>query len=174
MPESEGHATPFAKAPSSEDRLRQATMAVLVEATGKELTEAEAKIGPFPGFRHLRRPETGLVMLRGRTGGAGAPFNVGEATLTRCLVVTEAGTEGAAYHLGRDHERAEKAALFEALAREASWHERVETALLAPVRERMAREREAAAESAAATKSTSSPWCAGRMSDDRRSKAAAA
>jgi alpha-D-ribose 1-methylphosphonate 5-triphosphate synthase subunit PhnG len=127
-------------------------MAILVEATGQELAEAETRIGPLPSFRHLRRPETGLVMLRGRTGGAGAPFNVGEATVTRCLVVTESGTEGAAYHLGRDHEKTEKAALFEALAREDAWHQRVEAALLAPVRERMARERAAAAQSAAATR----------------------
>jgi alpha-D-ribose 1-methylphosphonate 5-triphosphate synthase subunit PhnG len=91
-------------------------------------------------------------MLRGRTGGAGSPFNVGEATVTRCLVVTEAGTEGAAYHLGRDTKRAEKAALFEALAREPTWREPVEAALLTPVRERLGREREAKAAETAATK----------------------
>ena len=127
-------------------------MAILVEATGHEFAEAEAKIGPLPGFRHLRQPETGLVMLRGRVGGAGAPFNMGEATVTRCFIVTEAGTEGAAYHLGRDLKKAEKAALFEALAREAPWRERVEKALLHPVRERLAFEQAAEAASAAATR----------------------
>ena len=125
--------------PDSEpDRFRQGTMAILVEATTEELARAEAAIGPLPGFRHLRRPETGLVMLQGRMGGAGASFNMGEATVTRCLVVTEAGTEGAAYQLGRDQAKAEKAALFEALAREADWRDKVETALLAPVRARIA------------------------------------
>jgi alpha-D-ribose 1-methylphosphonate 5-triphosphate synthase subunit PhnG len=72
--------------------------------------------------------------------------------VTRCLIVTEAGTEGAAYHLGRDQRRAEKAALFEALAREPGWRERVETVLLAPVRERLAQERRAQAAKAAATR----------------------
>jgi alpha-D-ribose 1-methylphosphonate 5-triphosphate synthase subunit PhnG len=91
-------------------------------------------------------------MLRGRMGGAGAPFNMGEATVTRCFIVTEAGTEGAAYHLGRDLARAEKAALFEALAREATWRERVEAELLSPVRERVDRERNAQAARVAATK----------------------
>ena len=127
-------------------------MAVLVEATMDELARAEAEIGPLPGFRHLRKPETGLVMLRGRMGGAGTPFNMGEATVTRCLVVTDGGTEGAAYHLGCDLARAEKAALFEALAREAPWRERVEAKLILPVRRRVAREREAQAEKAASTK----------------------
>jgi alpha-D-ribose 1-methylphosphonate 5-triphosphate synthase subunit PhnG len=127
-------------------------MSILVEATPDELAAAETALGPLPGFRRLRQPETGLVMLRGRTGGGGDPFNVGEATVTRCLIVTEAGTEGAAYHLGRDQRRAEKAALFEALAREPSWRERVETVLLAPVRERLAQERRIQAAKAAATR----------------------
>ena len=30
-------------------------------------------------------PETGLVMLRGRADGSGHPFNLGEATVTRCV-----------------------------------------------------------------------------------------
>jgi alpha-D-ribose 1-methylphosphonate 5-triphosphate synthase subunit PhnG len=152
MPEAEGHAIPLDEPPSGAHRLRQTTMAVLTEATVDELAQAEAAIGPLPGFRHLRRPETGLVMLRGRVGGAGPPFNVGEATVTRCFVVSEAGTEGAAYHLGRDPLKAEKAALFEALAREAPWRDRVEAALLAPVRERLASERKAQAAKAAATR----------------------
>ena len=87
------------------EHFRQSTMAILVAASAAELAAAEAAIGPLPGFRHLRRPEAGLLMLRGRIGGEGARFNVGEATVTRCLVVTEAGTEGAAYHLGRDLDR---------------------------------------------------------------------
>ena len=71
------------------ERLRQSTMAILVAASAAELAAAEAAIGPLPGFRHLRRPEAGLLMLRGRIGGEGARFNLGEATVTRCLVVTD-------------------------------------------------------------------------------------
>ena len=137
---------------SSPERLRHIAMSLLVEATPDELAAAETALGPLPSFRHLRQPETGLVMLRGRTGGGGDPFNVGEATVTRCLIVTEAGTEGAAYHLGRDQRRAEKAALFEALAREPDWCERGETVLLAPLRERLAQERRMQAAKAAATR----------------------
>ena len=157
MPSTSTRESPLASPPadqrrSGSERQRQATMSILVEATTAELAAAEAAIGPLPGFRHLRAPEAGLVMLRGRMGGAGASFNVGEATVTRCLVVTKSGTEGAAYHLGRDLAKAEKAALFEALSREADWHDKVETALIAPVRERLAAERLAAARKTAETK----------------------
>jgi alpha-D-ribose 1-methylphosphonate 5-triphosphate synthase subunit PhnG len=134
------------------ERLRQTTMAILVAASATELAAAEAAIGPLPGFRHLRRPETGLVMLRGRIGGEGTKFSLGEATVTRCLIITDAGTEGAAFHLGRDLAKAEKAALFEALAREPRWREKIEAALLAPVKARIANERRTKAAAAAATR----------------------
>ena len=127
-------------------------MAILVAASATELVAAEAAIGPLPGFRHLRRPETGLVMLRGRIGGEGTKFSLGEATVTRCLVITDAGTEGAAFHIGRDLAKAEKAALFEALAREPRWREKIEAALLAPVKARIANERRTKAAAAAATR----------------------
>ncbi|MBV8425889.1 MAG: phosphonate C-P lyase system protein PhnG [Hyphomicrobiales bacterium] len=127
-------------------------MSILVAAKASEFAAAEAAIGPLPGFRHLRRPETGLLMLGGRIGGEGAQFNLGEATVTRCHIVTETGTEGAAYHLGRDLAKAEKAALFEALAREASWRHKVEAALLAPVKARVDEERRSKAADTAATR----------------------
>ncbi|MBV9568793.1 MAG: phosphonate C-P lyase system protein PhnG [Hyphomicrobiales bacterium] len=139
------------KRPGSE-RLRQSTMSVLLAASPAEFAMAEATIGPLPAFRHLRRPETGLLMLRGRIGGEGARFNLGEATVTRCFVITEAGTEGAAYHLGRDLAKTEKAALFEALAREPPWADKVEAVLLAPVRARVAEERRSKAAASAATR----------------------
>ena len=37
-------------------------------------------------YVELRAAETGLVMLRGRIGGDGDPFNLGEATVTRAAV----------------------------------------------------------------------------------------
>jgi len=53
----------------------------------------------------LRGPETGLVTVRGRIGGGGAPFNTGEATVTRATVRLPSGQVGHAYALGRDKEK---------------------------------------------------------------------
>ena len=58
----------------------------------------------------MRGPETGLVMVRGRAGGSGSPFNLGEMTVTRCTVRLESGAAGHAYIAGRDERRAELAA----------------------------------------------------------------
>ena len=54
-------------------------------------------------------------MLRGRAGGDGAPFNVGEATVTRAIVELPSGERGYGHILGRDAERARLAAILDAL-----------------------------------------------------------
>ena len=59
----------------------------------------------------LRRPETGLVMLRGRAGGTGQAFNLGEASVTRCSVRLSDGQVGTGYVLGRDQRKAELVAV---------------------------------------------------------------
>lgn len=68
-----------------------------------------------PAFRWLRAPEVGGVMVQGRAGGTGAPFNLGEMTVTRCALVLEGGAVGHAYVQGRDKRQAEQAALVDAL-----------------------------------------------------------
>ena len=54
-------------------------------------------------------------MVRGRAGGGGAAFNLGEMTVTRCTVRTDTGLVGHAYVAGRDERQAELAALVDAL-----------------------------------------------------------
>ncbi len=94
---------------------RQAVMAVCAEATVEELHRALGQVGYRGRVEDLRRTETGLVMVRGRIGGDGAPFNFGEATVTRAAVQVEGGTTGFAYHLGRDRKKARTAAILDAL-----------------------------------------------------------
>src|SRR6516162_319017 len=94
---------------------RRRWMAVLARACADELA---AYLGPLPPYRVLRRPEVGLVMVRGRIGGGGGPFNLGEMTTTRCTVRTETGILGHAYIAGRDERLAELAAVADALLQE--------------------------------------------------------
>src|SRR4051794_33186011 len=68
-----------------------------------------------PDHEDLRTPENGLVMLRGRTGGDGAPFNLGEATVSRAAVRLATGEVGFGYTLGRDTAKARMIALCDAL-----------------------------------------------------------
>lgn len=68
-----------------------------------------------PDFAWLRAPEYGSVMVRGRTGASGAPFNLGEMTVTRCALSLSGGEVGHAYLQGRRRADAEAAALVDAL-----------------------------------------------------------
>lgn len=130
---------------------RQAAMAVWAEATPAELEAALAQLAPVPAAQDLRAPETGLVMLRGRMGGDGAPFNLGEATVTRAAVRLATGEAGFAYHLGRDVARARAAAVLDALWQAPLRRPAVE-ASLAPIRARLAAAAQTKARRAAATR----------------------
>lgn len=123
-------------------------MRVCAQANEADLEQALDALGPLPETEIVRAPEQGLVMLRGRIGGDGAAFNLGEATVTRAAVrVGE--TMGYAYLLGRCEEKARLAAIVDALGQDAVWRAGLETALVAPVRARReAEERAQAAETA--------------------------
>jgi alpha-D-ribose 1-methylphosphonate 5-triphosphate synthase subunit PhnG len=91
---------------------RRRWMSVLARAEAARIAEL---LGPPPAYTILRGPQGGLVMVRGRAGGGGAPFNLGEITVTRCTVRMETGHIGHAYVTGRDERRAELAAVVDAL-----------------------------------------------------------
>ena len=89
------------------------------------------------GAKDLKPVETGLAMLRGRAGGDGAPFNLGEATVTRAIVELPGGERGYAHILGRDAELARLAAIFDALWQKPDRRRTVETCVLKPIASRL-------------------------------------
>jgi alpha-D-ribose 1-methylphosphonate 5-triphosphate synthase subunit PhnG len=84
-------------------------------------------------LQQVRPPEIGMVMLRGRVGGTGNPFNLGEASVVRCAVRLGDGPLGVSYALGRDKRRAELAALFDALLQDPQHHDELQRSLIAPL-----------------------------------------
>ena len=100
----------------------------------------------------LRPPEAGAVMVRGRAGGTGAPFNLGEMTVTRCSLRLEGGQVGHAYVAGRSREKARIAALCDALMQDQGRAAAVRDAVLAPLARAAAETRETLAAKAAATR----------------------
>lgn len=109
-------------------------MAVLAQARADEIESALALVGGPFDFNELRPAETGLVMLRGRIGGDGAPFNIGEATVTRAAVQLASGEKGFSYVLGRDAKKARLAALCDALWQTQEHKPSIERHVLAPLR----------------------------------------
>ncbi len=130
---------------------RQALMRICARASEAELQQALDALAPIPEAEDLRAPEPGLVMLRGRVGGDGAPFNLGEATVTRATVRI-GGTLGYSYVLGRCPDKARLSAIIDALGQDADWRARLEEVLIGPVNARRAAEQRAEAAETARTR----------------------
>ena len=127
-------------------------MAVLADGSAVEIARGVAALGALPAHDEIRAAENGLVMLRGRVGGDGAPFNLGEATVSRAAVKLASGETGFGYVLGRDRDKARLIALCDALVQSAEWRDPIEAKVVAPIRDRLAAERQRKAEQVAATK----------------------
>lgn len=112
---------------------RQANMAVLARAKPAALAARWAELGTLPEHERIRGPETGLVMVRGRAGGGGAPFNLGEATVTRATVRLATGEVGHAYALGRDSEKVVTSALVDALWQQPANRDAIRRTVIEPL-----------------------------------------
>jgi len=104
-----------------------------------------------PAFTWLRAPEIGSAMVRGRAGATGAPFNLGEMTITRCALTLETGEIGHSYIQGRRKSDAEVAALVDALMQTAL-ASRLREMVLGPLQAEMVNAKATRAAKAAATK----------------------
>lgn len=127
-------------------------MRVLALATTAELEGVWRDLDAGPGHQLVRPPETGMVLVRGRVGGSGPPFNLGEMTVTRCTVRVVGGAIGTAYVAGTDRRHAELAALFDALLQDPAQTESLQETLVEPLAQKQAHRQRVAAEKTAATK----------------------
>jgi alpha-D-ribose 1-methylphosphonate 5-triphosphate synthase subunit PhnG len=116
---------------------RQAWMAILAKTELELLEPLVNKLSNLPNYSFLRSPEIGLTMVRGRAGATGEPFNLGEITMTRCVVQLESqGDEtitGFGYIAGRSQRHVELAALCDALLQDPNWHDQIQTEVIKPL-----------------------------------------
>jgi alpha-D-ribose 1-methylphosphonate 5-triphosphate synthase subunit PhnG len=130
---------------------RKAAMTVLADSDADDIAKRLGAID-LPAHESLREGENGLVMVRGRIGGDGAPFNLGEATVSRAAVRLASGEVGFGYALGRDLEKARMIALCDAMVQSSALADAVEAKVLAPLRTAMLAGRARKSAEAAATR----------------------
>lgn len=138
---------------------RRGWMGLLATAPEARIAALLGALDNLPSHAWLRAPETGGVMVRGRTGGSGAPFNLGEMTVTRCALRLEAqpgevqaqAVVGHGYVQGRSKAKAEMAARVDALMQTSRAAE-IEAQVLVPLRAERDAQKRARAAKAAATK----------------------
>ena len=91
-------------------------------------------------------------MIQARAGGTGRRFNLGEMTMTRCVVRLADGTTGFSHIAGRDVRKAELAAVFDALLQRPDDQGRLLTDVIRPLESAEAAQKRTMAEKVAATK----------------------
>lgn len=141
-----------------DQRKPQARRQRVLALTPRDQLEARwATLGIRAAYRCVRGPETGMAMLRGRMGGTGRAFHLGEMTLTRASVALDdgAGDDASLGHgwvRGRDRRHAELIALVDACAQCETWARRIDDELIAPLEEALEARRAEASRLAAATR----------------------
>lgn len=117
---------------------RQRRLSVLAKAPAEDLLARWKQTGLDPSVELLRGPESGLVALRGRIGGSGQPFHVGEVSATRVTVRIGSGEVGHAMISGRDVCKAQLVAVIDALAQDPAHAEMIERDIVAPLEQGLA------------------------------------
>jgi alpha-D-ribose 1-methylphosphonate 5-triphosphate synthase subunit PhnG len=131
--------------------LRKSILDTLALASLEEFHDAWRRLDHQPEVTSVRGPEAGLVMVRGRTGGTGQPFNFGEVVVSRATVQLQSGLIGHGHVLGNALEKAKFVATFDALAQDEEHRFAVE-ALVDEVASRVAKEALQRAQEVAATR----------------------
>ncbi|MCL6416007.1 phosphonate C-P lyase system protein PhnG [Aestuariirhabdus sp. Z084] len=100
---------------SKTNQQRQNWMSVLAKAPTESLMALSEPVMNDASFEVIRQPEIGLTQIRARMGGEGNPFNLGDMTMTRCVVRSNMNTLGYGYISGRKKSHALRAAQMDAL-----------------------------------------------------------
>lgn len=121
---------------------------MLARSRREQLQQALVRL---PEHTLVRPPEIGMVMLRGRIGGTGGQFNLGEATVTRCAV--RVGDRlGVGYILGRDREHAQLVALLDAMLQDVQQQATLLREVIEPLARTQAQARETRSREVAASR----------------------
>jgi len=116
---------------------RRDWLRVLARARADDLARLAAPVLKDFRFEPLRAPEAGLVMVRARIGNTGDRFNLGEATVARCVVRHRAAdgsvVAGVGHVLGTDTAHAERVACLDALLQRPACHALVMRSVVQPL-----------------------------------------
>lgn len=132
---------------------RKNALDILAAASADILAEQYDALAPtLPTAVPVRGPEIGAVMIRGKVGGGGAAFNLGEASVTRATVKLASGEIGHSIILGRDERKARIVAHLDALRQTHEWVRHIDSKIVRPALDAMNAEKLRSAEETEATR----------------------
>ncbi len=109
---------------------RQRAHALIAKAPASRVQALFDALDNVPKGSAVRPSDIGLLMVRGRVGGSGGAFNLGEMPVARAAIRIADGTVGVGYVAGRDKTHAELAALADAMTQSPQWASVLETEVL--------------------------------------------
>ncbi|MCG8428928.1 MAG: phosphonate C-P lyase system protein PhnG [Chromatiales bacterium] len=112
---------------------RKRWMGAFAKARLDQLEASWEQLADKPGYDFIKRPEIGQVMVRARMGGVGRQFNLGEMTMSRCVVRLADGTMGFGYTSDNNRRHAELAAIYDALMQDGERRKQLEPIILQPL-----------------------------------------
>jgi alpha-D-ribose 1-methylphosphonate 5-triphosphate synthase subunit PhnG len=131
---------------------RQRVHALIAKSPADAVRSVFDLMDSLPEVERLRPSEVGLVLVRGRVGGEGDKFNLGELPVARAALRIPEGPVGVGYVAGRNRDHAELAALADAMVQADIWRDKLETGVLEPLAAGLAERKADTARKAAATK----------------------
>ena len=118
------------------ERDRQEWIGLLNTADPKDLEAAFQKLDPPIDYTPVVPAETGMLMAQAKTNGSGSRFNLGEITVSRCVLKVANAFFGSGWVLGTHLRHAELAALFDGLLQMPEHHDSLVRTLITPLREK--------------------------------------
>ena len=91
-----------------------------------DLTDLESAVEKFKSpvaYEHIVKPETGMLMVQAKADGSDARFNLGEITVSKCILNVRGQYLGAGWIMGSDLRHAELAALFDGLLQDPEYYQ---------------------------------------------------
>jgi alpha-D-ribose 1-methylphosphonate 5-triphosphate synthase subunit PhnG len=134
------------------EQLRRHWLSVLAKAEPDQIEALWSDLPEQPNWTPVRQPETGMVMVRGRVGGDGNRFNLGEMTMTRSAVRLSNGQTGLGYVQGRSRRHAELTAVLDAMLQSPEYRSAGASQLIEALVSRQAEQRDVRSRKAATTK----------------------
>lgn len=116
---------------------RKSWLSILAKSPFSEIQTLWEKLELNLEWELIRKPEIGMVMVQGRTGGNGQAFNLGEMTVTRAAVRLKNGSAGLGYVQGRSKKQAELCAVIDATLQTPANHSKVVNNLITPLKDNL-------------------------------------
>lgn len=131
---------------------RQHWMSILAKSNGAKVIELSDQYVNQQAFETIRAAEVGLTQVRGRMGGTGSEFNLGDMTITRCVLRSDAGHYGHSYVAGRNKEHATRAAQLDAMLQTDALQDELIGAVITPLAQEISTQEAKKANEVAQTK----------------------